>query len=156
MCVKFERACVRHFLRRVHHATGDPQIPPVQRHGTSPLCFPVQVDRSKNDILFNGSQQPSFLLCLATLCVSVRVCSHVWALVVLHIAINRNCRDADEDAEGVYFLKGFVPIHSQQPCFITHLWCGGPASYHTLLPDLHTYTHSLSASLKTCSIKMIL
>lgn len=57
------------------------RFPPVRRHVTSPLCFPAQEDLSKNVFLFKGSQQHSFLLCLAT----VRLC--VWVCVGVSVCV---------------------------------------------------------------------
>lgn len=96
------------------------RFPPMRRNVTSPLCFPTQEYFSKNVFLFKGSQQPSFLLSLAALCVSV--CT----LVIIYIVgpINRKCWDADEDAAGCIFPHWAVPIYSQGSCFITlWLWC---------------------------------
>lgn len=122
VCVNQDCLCVRDC------STGVSVMPPVtlrfpsvRRHVTSSLCFPAQEYLSKNVFLFKGSQQPSFLLCLAAQCVCACVCT----LVMLSIVgpQNRNPWDADEDEDvrkGVYFPLWFVPIYSQGSCFITH------------------------------------
>lgn len=117
------------------------RFPPMRRNVTSPLCFPTQEYKSsKNVFLFKGSQQPSFLLSLAALCVSV--CT----LVIIYIVgpINRKCWDADEDAAGCIFPHWAVPIYRQGSCFITHSGCGANGgdwyvSTHFNWSDTHTH-----------------
>lgn len=122
------------------------RFPPVGRHVTSPFCFPAQEDLSKNVFLFKGSQQPSFLLCLAALCVCV--CVTPVTLVIPYIAENRNCWDADEDAEGCVFSSPLCTYPSRGYRFITHtlgrdeIRADGDLHFNTHTLYLEGHTHS--------------
>lgn len=140
------------------------RFPPVRRHVTSPLCFLAQEDLSKNVFLFKGSQQPSFLLCLAALCVCMCVC------VCLYISDTRYSFTPPKKTgtvemqmrmlKGVYFPAWSVPIYSQGSCFITHSGCGevqmlGTCTLpHTLFRVTHTHTLSNMMYLPHCSIHL--
>lgn len=134
--------------------------PPARRHVTSPLCFPAQEDLSKNVFLFKGSQQPSFLLCLAALCVCLCVSKCVCTLVIPYIVSpkNRNCWDADEDAEGCVFSSPVCTYIQSRILFNNTLWIWWRAdagalhvTTHFILSDIHTLKHNVPPTLY-CSV----